>query len=77
MIIILYYNNSQDMNNYKMKYKIELPNDSLAKNINVGDQITGKDDDEDETVYTVKLKQYSPDKDNIYFYVCGTTKWEI
>ena len=77
MIIILYYNNSRDMNNYKIKYEIELPNDSLAKEMNVGDSIMGKDDEGDDMAYTVKLKQYSPDKDNIYLYVCGATKWEI
>lgn len=78
MITILYYNNLQDMSVYKIKYKIELPSDSLAKNMNVGDQIIGKDeDDEEEMVYTVKTKQYSPTTDNMYLYVCGSTKWEI
>ena len=37
MINILYYASLQDLNSYKIKEKIELPKDSLAKNINTGD----------------------------------------
>jgi hypothetical protein len=73
MIYILYYASLQDMSIYKMEYKIELPNDSLAKNINIGDKVFGTvvdDDDDDEAFpYIVKHKNYFPIKDEIYLFV--------
>jgi hypothetical protein len=71
MIYILYYASLQDMSIYKMEYKIELPNDSLAKNINIGDKVFGTvDDDDDEAcAYIVKHKNYFPIKDEIYLFV--------
>jgi hypothetical protein len=60
----------QDLNSYKIKEKIELPKDSLAKNINIGDTVFGKDEDGDEEIpYTVKLKNYFPSTDKIYLFV--------
>ena len=70
MIYILYYDSMQDMNSYKMNEKVELPKDSLAKNINIGDTDVGKDEDGNEEIpFIVKFKNYFPSKDGIYLFV--------
>ena len=68
MIIIAYYANLMDMSIFKDEYSIELSNDSLAKYINIGDIVFGKDNEEFN--YKVKDKTYHPINELITLFVC-------
>jgi hypothetical protein len=67
MIYITYFDSLMDISIFKKNYTIELFNDSLAKNINIGDIVFGNDDEE--INYKVKYKSYNPIEDEMFFSV--------